>query len=65
MSSVNGPGSPAGSPASSERVALAVSARAALVLCGPLDQGISNGGEGSGAAGWLITIAASSRLFSV
>ena len=51
ISSVRGPGSPAGSPVSFERVALAVSVRAALVLWSPADQGITNGASGSGDGG--------------
>ena len=55
-----GPSSPAGCPASAAMVAAAVRASLMLVLSLPVDQGSIRGCSGSGAAGWLSTITASS-----
>ena len=59
--SSSGPSSPAGIASSFETVELAVSASWLAVLCGPVDQGITSGAVGFSRAGWLSTIAASSR----
>ena len=56
---------PAFSPVSSETIAFAVSDSWIAVLWGPLENGTTSGGWGSAAAGWLITIAASSCSASV
>src|SRR4029453_11712182 len=59
--SSSGPSSPAGVASSFETVALAVSSSWLALLCGPVDHGMTSGAVGFARAGWLSTIAASSR----